>query len=36
MRDRNDEEKKIVDPAMAFDLAIVNTFYKKKLNQFLT
>ena len=36
MRDRNDEGEKIVDPAMAFDLAIVNTFFETKLNQFAT
>ena len=36
MRDRNDEGEKIVDTAMAFDLAIVNTFFEKKVNQFVT
>ena len=36
MRDRNDEGEKIVDAAMAFDLAIVNTFFEKKVNQFVT
>ena len=36
MRDRNDEEEKIVDTAIAFDLAIVNTFFEKKVNQFVT
>ena len=33
MRDRNDEGEKIVDTAMAFDLA---TFFEKKVNQFVT
>ena len=36
MRDRNDEGEKIVDPAMTFDLAIVNTFFEQKVNQFVT
>ena len=36
MRDRNDEGEKIVDTAMAFDLAIVNTFFEKRVNQFVT
>ena len=36
MRDRNDEGEKIVDTAMAFDLAIVNTFFEKKVNQLVT
>ena len=36
MGDRNDEGVKIVDTAMAFDLAIVNTFFEKKVNQFVT
>ena len=36
MRDRNDEGEKIVDTAMAFDLAIGNTFFEKKVNQFVT
>ena len=36
MRDMNDEEEPIVDTAMAFDLAIVNTFFEKKANQFVT
>ena len=36
MGDRNDEGEKIVDTAMAFDLAIVNTFFEKKVNQFVT
>ena len=36
MRDRNDEGENIVDTAMAFDLAIVNTFFEKKVNQFVT
>ena len=36
MGDRNDEGEKIVDTAMAFDLAIVNTFFDKKVNQFVT
>ena len=36
MRDRNDEGEKIVDTAMAFDLAIVNAFFEKKVNQFVT
>ena len=30
MRDRNDEAEKIVGTAMAFDLAIVNTFSRRK------
>ncbi len=30
MRDRNDEGEKIVDTAMAFDLAIVNTFIREE------
>ena len=30
MRDRNDEGEKIVDTAMTFDLAIVNTFLRRK------
>ena len=36
MRDRNDEGENIVDTTMAFDLAIVSTFFEKKLNQFVT
>ena len=36
MRDGNDEGENIVDTAMAFDLAIVNTFFEKKVNQFVT
>ena len=36
MRDRNDEGEKIMDTAMAFDLAIDNTFFEKKVNQFVT
>ena len=36
MRDRNDEGENIVDTAMAFDLTIVNTFFEKKVNQFVT
>ena len=36
MRDRNDEVENIVDTAMTFDLAIVNTFFEKKVNQFVT
>ena len=36
MRDRNDEGENIVDTAMAFDLAIVNTFFEKKVDQFVT
>ena len=35
MRDMNDEGEKIVDTAIAFDLAIVNTFFEKKVNQFV-
>ena len=34
MGDRNDEGEKIVDTAMAFDLAIVNIFFEKKVNHF--
>ncbi len=30
MRDRNDEGEHIVDTAMIFDLAIVNTFLRRK------
>ena len=36
MRDRNDEGENIVDTAMAFDLAILNTFFEKKVDQFVT
>ena len=36
MGDRNDEGENIVDTAMAFDFAIVNTFFEKKVNQFVT
>ena len=36
MGDRNDEGGEIVDTAMAFDLAIFNTFFEKKVNQFVT
>ena len=35
MGDRNDEGEKIVD-TMAFELAIVNTFFEKKVDQFVT
>ena len=35
MRDSNDEGENIVDTAMAFDLALVNTFFEKKVNQFV-
>ena len=35
MRDKNDEGEKIVDTAMTFDLAIVKTFFEKKVDQFL-
>ena len=34
--DRDDEGENIVETAMAFDLAIVNTFFEKKVNQFVT
>ena len=30
MRDRNDEGENIVDTAMAFDIAIVNTFLREE------
>ena len=36
MGDRNDEGEKIVETAMAFDFAIVNSFFEKKVNQFVT
>ena len=36
MRDKNDDGGNIVDTAMAFDLAIVNTFFEKNVNQFVT
>ena len=36
MGDRNDEGENIVETAMAFDLAIVNTFFEKKVNQYVT
>ena len=36
MGDRNDEGENIVGTATAFDLAIVNTFFEKKVNQFVT
>ena len=36
MRERNDEGGHTVDTAMTFDLAIVNTLFEKKLNQFVT
>ena len=36
MRDRNDEGGNIVGTAMTFDLAIVNTLFEKKVNQFVT
>ena len=36
MGDRNDEGGKIVDNTMAFDLTIFNTFFEKKVNQFVT
>ena len=36
MGDRNDEGENIVETAMAFDLAIVNTLFEKKVNQYVT
>ena len=36
MRHRNDEGGGIVDTSITFDLAIVNTFFGKKVNQFVT
>ena len=36
MKGRNDEVENIVDTAMIFDLAIVNTFFEKKVNTFVT
>ena len=36
MGDRNDEGEEIVETALAFDLAIVNTFFEKKVNQYVT
>ena len=36
MGDRKDEGGNIVDTAFAFDLAIINTFFEKKVNQFVT
>ena len=36
MGDRNDEGENIVETAMDFDLDIVNTFFEKKVNQFVT
>ena len=36
MRDRNDEGENIVDTAMTLDLAKFNTFFEKKVNQFVT
>ena len=36
MRDMNDKGENIVNSAMAFDVAIVNTFFEKKVNQFVT
>ena len=36
MGDRKYEGEKIVDTAMAFDLAIFYTFFEKKVNQFVT
>ena len=36
MGDGNDEGEKIVDTAMALYLAIVNNFFEKKFNQFVT
>ena len=36
MGDMNDEGENIVETAMACDIAIVNTFFEKKVNQFVT
>ena len=36
MRDRNDEGEKIVDTVITFDLSIVNTFFEKNVNHFVT
>ena len=36
MGDRNDEGENIEDKAIAFDLDIVNTFFEKKVNRFVT
>ena len=36
MRDRNDEGEKKVDTAMNLDLAIFDTFFENKMNQFVT
>ena len=36
MRDRNGDGENIVDTAMTFDLTIVNIFFEKKVNQFVT
>ena len=36
MGDKNDEGEKIVDTAMAVDLAIDNTFFEKRVDRFVT
>ena len=36
VRERNEEGENVVDFAVAFDMAILNTFYKKKENQIWT